>query len=69
MFISLMRLLYVHKRLGRLGGAEANVLITATELRHRNFTAFQLLHDDGSVDRLRRRKVSSLAFTVPTVTP
>jgi len=30
-----MRLLYVHERLGSLGGAEANVLITATELRAR----------------------------------
>jgi len=31
--------------------------------------AFQLLHDDGSVDRLLRRKMVALAFTVPAVTP
>jgi glycosyltransferase involved in cell wall biosynthesis len=33
-----MRLLFVHERLGSLGGAEANVLITATELRARGHT-------------------------------
>ncbi len=33
-----MRLLYVHERLGSLGGAEANVLISATELRARGYT-------------------------------
>ncbi len=32
-----MRVLYVHERMGSLGGAEANVLITATELRGRGY--------------------------------
>src|SRR5437868_311962 len=30
-----MRLLFVHERFGALGGAEANVLLTATELKRR----------------------------------
>lgn len=33
-----MRLLFVHERFGALGGAEANVLITATELKRRGHT-------------------------------
>src|SRR5258708_1842023 len=33
-----MRLLFVHERLGALGGAEANILVTAEELRHRGHT-------------------------------
>jgi len=33
-----MNLLYVHESFGSLGGAEANVLITATELRKRGIT-------------------------------
>ncbi len=32
-------------------------------------TAFQLLHDDGSVNRLLRRKMVTLALTVPRVHP
>ncbi len=38
-----MRLLFVHERFGALGGAEANVLITATELRRRGHT-LAILH-------------------------
>lgn len=38
-----MRILYVHERLGALGGAEANVQITATELAARGH-AVALLH-------------------------
>src|SRR5690349_7159195 len=30
-----MRLLFVHEKFGALGGAEANVLVTATELKRR----------------------------------
>src|SRR5471032_239166 len=30
-----MRLLFVHERIGAFGGAEANVLVTADELRRR----------------------------------
>lgn len=33
-----MRLLFVHERFGALGGAEANVLLTATELKRRGWT-------------------------------
>ncbi|HVU33648.1 MAG TPA: glycosyltransferase family 4 protein [Opitutaceae bacterium] len=33
-----MRLLFVHERFGALGGAEANVLLTATELKRRGHT-------------------------------
>ena len=33
-----MRLLYVHERFGALGGAEANVLVTAAELKRRGWT-------------------------------
>ena len=33
-----MRLLFVHERLGAFGGAEANVLVTATELKSRGHT-------------------------------
>lgn len=32
-----MRLLFVHERMGAFGGAEANVLLTATELRDRGY--------------------------------
>jgi glycosyltransferase involved in cell wall biosynthesis len=38
-----MRLLFVHERFGALGGAEANVLVTATELRRRGHT-LAILH-------------------------
>lgn len=38
-----MRLLFVHERFGALGGAEANVLLTATELKRRGHT-LGLLH-------------------------
>lgn len=38
-----MRLLFVHERFGALGGAEANVLITATELKRRGHT-LAILH-------------------------
>lgn len=38
-----MRLLFVHERFGAFGGAEANVLLTATELRRRGHTV-GLLH-------------------------
>jgi glycosyltransferase involved in cell wall biosynthesis len=38
-----MRLLYVHERFGALGGAEANVAITATEMRRRGHT-LAILH-------------------------
>src|SRR5476651_1174665 len=33
-----MRLLFVHERWGALGGAEANILVTADELRQRGHT-------------------------------
>ncbi len=38
-----MRLLFVHERFGALGGAEANALVTATELRRRGHT-LAILH-------------------------
>jgi glycosyltransferase involved in cell wall biosynthesis len=38
-----MRLLFVHERFGALGGAEANVLLTATELKRRGH-AVAILH-------------------------
>lgn len=38
-----MRLLFVHERFGALGGAEANVLVTANELRRRGHT-LAILH-------------------------
>jgi len=38
-----MRLLYIHERLGAYGGAEANVLLTATELKRRGH-AVAILH-------------------------
>jgi len=38
-----MRLLFVHERFGAFGGAEANVLVTATELRRRGHT-LAILH-------------------------
>lgn len=42
-----MRLLFVHDRFGALGGAEANVLLTATELKRRGHT-LGLLHGPGT---------------------
>jgi glycosyltransferase involved in cell wall biosynthesis len=38
-----MRLLFVHERFGAFGGAEANVLVTATELKRRGHT-LAILH-------------------------
>lgn len=38
-----MRLLFIHERFGALGGAEANVLVTATELKRRGHT-LAILH-------------------------
>lgn len=42
-----MRLLFVHERIGALGGAEANVLVTAAELRRRGHTV-ALAHGRGT---------------------
>ncbi|HWA10525.1 MAG TPA: glycosyltransferase family 4 protein [Opitutaceae bacterium] len=42
-----MRLLFVHERIGALGGAEANVLLTAGELRRRGH-AVALVHGRGT---------------------
>lgn len=42
-----MRLLFVHERLGSFGGAETNVLLTATELRARGHTV-ALAHGPGT---------------------
>src|SRR5665213_1216387 len=42
-----MRLLFVHERIGSLGGAEANVLLTAEELRRRGH-AVALAHGGGT---------------------
>jgi len=42
-----MRLLFVHERIGALGGAEANVLVTADELRRRGH-ATALAHGRGT---------------------
>src|SRR4051812_4216576 len=42
-----MRLLFVHERFGAFGGAEANVLLTATELKRRGH-AVALLHGAGT---------------------
>src|SRR5882762_7337532 len=42
-----MKLLFVHQNLGALGGAEANIQITANELRSRGHTV-ALLHGPGT---------------------
>ena len=42
-----MRLLFVHERFGALGGAEANVLLTAAELKRRGH-AVGLLHGSNT---------------------
>src|SRR5207302_513760 len=42
-----MRTLFVHERFGALGGAEANILLTAAELRRRGH-AVGLLHGPGT---------------------
>src|SRR5882724_291842 len=42
-----MKLLFVHERMGALGGAEANVLVTAGELRRRGHTV-ALAHGSGT---------------------
>ncbi|MEY2429783.1 MAG: hypothetical protein QOJ40_2668 [Verrucomicrobiota bacterium] len=42
-----MKLLFVHQNLGALGGAEANIQITANELRQRGHTV-ALLHGSGT---------------------
>ena len=42
-----MRTLFVHERFGALGGAEANILLTASELRRRGHTV-GVLHGPGT---------------------
>jgi glycosyltransferase involved in cell wall biosynthesis len=42
-----MRLLFVHERFGAFGGAEANVLLTATELKRRGH-GVAILHGPGT---------------------
>lgn len=42
-----MRLLFVHERFGAFGGAEANVLLTATELKRRGHS-IAILHGPGT---------------------
>src|SRR5947207_997992 len=42
-----MRTLFVHERFGALGGAEANILLTAGELRRRGHTV-GILHGPGT---------------------
>lgn len=54
-----MRLLFVHERFGALGGAEANVLVTATELRRRGHT-LAILHGPSTG---REEEAWSATFT------
>jgi len=43
-----MRLLYIHERIGALGGAEANILLTAQMLRHRGHSVAIAHGESGS---------------------
>ena len=63
-----MRLLFVHERIGALGGAEANVLVTAEELRHRGHSV-GLAHGGGTNHgETEWREVFSIRFPVDAAT-
>ena len=46
-----MRLLFVHERFGAFGGAEANVLVTAHELRRRGHTLLTTRYPESPYSR------------------
>ncbi len=59
-----MRLLFVHDRLGAYGGAEVNVMLTATEFRRRGHTV-GLLHGPATgKDELSWRRLFPLRFSL-----
>jgi glycosyltransferase involved in cell wall biosynthesis len=60
-----MRLLFVHERFGALGGAEANVLATATELRRRGHTLAILHGPSTGKEEERWREIFSERFALP----
>ncbi len=62
-----MRLLFIHERFGALGGAEANVLLTATELKRRGHVV-ALLHGAATgKDESTWTNVFADRFEVPPV--
>lgn len=62
-----MRLLFIHERFGAFGGAEANVLLTATELKRRGH-AVALLHGAATgKDEAAWRNVFEHSFEAPPV--
>jgi glycosyltransferase involved in cell wall biosynthesis len=48
-----MKILWLQEKMGAFGGAEANVLATATALRHRGFENHLLYHEDTATDTTR----------------
>lgn len=60
-----MRLLFVHERFGALGGAEANVLATASELQARGHTLAILHGPSTGKDESPWRTVFSERFSLP----
>src|SRR4051812_44620924 len=57
-----MRLLFVHERWGALGGAEANILAAATELRQRGHVLGLASGDSTGRDEAHWREVFSERF-------
>ena len=62
-----MRLLFIHERFGALGGAEANVLLTATELKRRGHAVGLLHGPDTGRETETWDAVFSTRFALPPV--
>jgi glycosyltransferase involved in cell wall biosynthesis len=60
-----MRLLFVHERFGALGGAEANVLLTATELKRRGHSVAILHGTNTGKDESTWNDVFSDRYPLP----
>lgn len=62
-----MKLLFVHQNLGEFGGAEANIRISATELRNRGHTVGLLYSEGTGRNEPAWREIFSQCFQLPVV--
>ncbi|MES2696930.1 MAG: glycosyltransferase family 4 protein [Verrucomicrobiota bacterium] len=64
-----MRLLFVHERFGAFGGAEANVLLTATELKRRGHAVAILHGEPTGKDEANWQEVFTDRYAIPSTRP
>lgn len=62
-----MRLLFIHERFGAFGGAEANVLLTATELKRRGHAVALLHGPETGKDTATWNQTFAARFALPPV--